>query len=291
MSDINYEIINKDLQRAIDDEQKDLILENEITNMKKPKNNMLCLTTGIGCDMPEVDQETKVNSDVVGRYADHKSINRWLKRLPKKYPGIAKIQMIGKSYEGRKMYMIKIGKGINERRRLKPIIFIDAGVHAREWIAPGTAIYIIDMDRLWRKTRSPQADGCFGVDPNRNFDIDFGVSGSSKDPCHLTYPGVKPFSEPETANIRDIILSKKHKIKAYLTFHSYSQMLLTPYGYTKEKAPDHKELAGIKFSYTYELRPDKVRPPMTTGFILPKTEIKPSAEEVFASLVSIAKDI
>ncbi|KAJ8311404.1 hypothetical protein KUTeg_010759 [Tegillarca granosa] len=67
-----------------------------------------------------------------------------------------------------------IGKGINERRRLKPIIFIDAGIHAREWIAPATAIYIIDMDRLWRKTRSPQADGCFGVDPNRNFDIDFG---------------------------------------------------------------------------------------------------------------------
>lgn len=29
------------------------------------------------------------------------------------------------------------------------------------------------QDRLWRKTMTPQGR-CRGVDPNRNFDIDFG---------------------------------------------------------------------------------------------------------------------
>ena len=47
---------------------------------------------------------------------------------------------IGKSYEGNPIYVVKIssGPGIN-----KPAILMDAGIHAREWIAPSTALYAI----------------------------------------------------------------------------------------------------------------------------------------------------
>ena len=34
--------------------------------------------------------------------------------------------------------------------RWKPAIFIDAAMHAREWIAPSTAVYIIDHVSTWR---------------------------------------------------------------------------------------------------------------------------------------------
>ena len=69
--------------------------------------------------------------------------------------------------------------------------------------------YSHTKDRLWRKTRSLQRAAnitsstkrqrpCFGVDANRNWDSHWGERASSKDPCSHNYPGLKPFSEPET---------------------------------------------------------------------------------------------
>lgn len=34
-------------------------------------------------------------------------------------------------------------------------------------------------------------------------------------------------------------------IKAFISIHSYSQLLLYPYGYTNTPAPDHEELVGL----------------------------------------------
>lgn len=46
---------------------------------------------------------------------------------------------MGKTYKGRYQYGVKISSGNPDN----PVIFIDAGIHAREWIAPATALYII----------------------------------------------------------------------------------------------------------------------------------------------------
>ena len=40
--------------------------------------------------------------------------------------------------------VLQVGKDVG---RWKPAIFIDAAMHAREWIAPSTAVYIIDYVR------------------------------------------------------------------------------------------------------------------------------------------------
>ena len=48
---------------------------------------------------------------------------------------------IGRSFEGRRIYGVKISNDLNSG--VKPTIFIDAGIHAREWIAPATALYLI----------------------------------------------------------------------------------------------------------------------------------------------------
>lgn len=55
------------------------------------------------------------------------------------HPDIATVSSIGKSYEGRDISMIKISTGGSG----KPTILVDAGIHAREWIAPATALYMI----------------------------------------------------------------------------------------------------------------------------------------------------
>lgn len=65
--------------------------------------------------------------------------------------------------------------------------------------------YTFRGDRLWRKNRSsPEKGGvCIGVDLNRNFGYRWGGLGTSKQPCREIFAGSGPFSEPETAAIKN----------------------------------------------------------------------------------------
>jgi len=49
-----------------------------------------------------------------------------------------------------------------------------------------------------------------------------------------------------------------------------------------------KAVAGIKYSYTYELRPDGNA---WNGFVVSENEIEPSGEEVWASLAAVAAEL
>ena len=60
-------------------------------------------------------------------------------RISKTYEDVS-LFIIGYSYEGRSIYGVKISSGGN---KTKPAILIDAGIHAREWISPVTALYAI----------------------------------------------------------------------------------------------------------------------------------------------------
>lgn len=50
----------------------------------------------------------------------------------------------GTSYEGREMSIVHISNFENMKEN-KPIILIDAGIHAREWLAIAFALYIISQ--------------------------------------------------------------------------------------------------------------------------------------------------
>lgn len=75
-------------------------------------------------------------------------------------------------------------------------------------------------------------------------------SGASPDPCRYDYAGTKAFSEPEAKVISDFLTKnqRQERILTYLSFHSYSQLLMFPYGGSSEKAPnyDHLKLIGEK---------------------------------------------
>jgi len=84
---------------------------------------------------------------------------------------------------------------------------------------------------MWRKNRRNNG-GSFGVDLNRNYGPyeywNAPNGGSSTSPSSDTYRGTAPFSEPEDAGMKDFLLTKK--IRAALNYHTYSNLLIYPYG-------------------------------------------------------------
>ncbi|CAG4954294.1 unnamed protein product [Parnassius apollo] len=198
-------------------------------------------------------------------YYRYEEINDYLDELGEQHPNLVTVINPGLSYEGRQIKYVRISTTRFEDLR-KPVIIIDAAVHAREWITPPVALYIINQlvvdivdndlterldwviiplanpdgyeysiteDRMWRKTRSKAHDGaeeCLGVDGNRNFDHYWGTSEASADPCSLIYEGPAPFSEPEIRVIRDVIMQNLNRAVMYISLHSFGSMFLYAWG-------------------------------------------------------------
>ncbi len=91
---------------------------------------------------------------------------------------------------------------------------------------------------MWRKNMRDNGDGSFGVDLNRNFDYEWGYDdeGSSPYTSDETYRGTAPFSEPETQVVRDFM--ENHDFVISLFYHSYSNLIIWPWGYDRITTPD-----------------------------------------------------
>jgi carboxypeptidase A2 len=172
---------------------------------------------------------------------------------------------VGNSFEDRSIKGIKISGGAGRRA-----IWLDATIHAREWLATATHLkitrhliddyatdtevqgllgtydfYLVPIvnpdgytytwsdDRLWRKNRTPNAgSACVGTDLNRNFDEHWGNAGTSTSPCSETYGGTGPASEPETQALQNYLSSVGATLHTSFHFHTYGQLWLIPWGYT-----------------------------------------------------------
>ncbi|MBK6964736.1 MAG: carboxypeptidase regulatory-like domain-containing protein [Bacteroidales bacterium] len=127
------------------------------------------------------------------------------------------------------------------------------------WFMPlvnpnGHKIVTDEADLWWRKNirdnngnSSIDAGTTDGVDPNRNYGWEWGGEGTSTNPSDITYCGPAGFSEPETMAMKNII--DQHHFVAGITYHSYSELVLFPYGYsTGAFAPDHTSLEALAVS-------------------------------------------
>lgn len=104
--------------------------------------------------------------------------------------------------------------------------------------------YTHTNDRLWRKNRRRNSV-CMGVDLNRNYGYKWGGQGASRQPCAETFAGSGPFSEPETKAVQDFLLKSAGNFKASLSFHSYGQYILYPWGYDRKVPADHADLDRV----------------------------------------------
>lgn len=211
---------------------------------------------------------------VYTRYNNAAATHREMYRLAALYPNITRLVGIGSTHMGRPLLVLEI-VGLNKERNC-PMVWVDGGMHAREWITVsatmifvkrllesyGTDDYITGLldktkfaiqplanpdgyayswnnERLWRKNRSPTSVAwCKGVDLNRNFDINFGGPGASDFSCSEIYNGPNAFSEQESQGIARYLSSVRHKLIGYFSLHSYGQMWLTPLSYTRRKVED-----------------------------------------------------
>lgn len=90
--------------------------------------------------------------------------------------------------------------------------------------------------RYWRKNRQPYG-GAYGTDQNRNYSYNWGCcGGSSGNPNSDTYRGPSPLSTPEDARMADFMLAHPN-VTTGISYHSYGELILYPYGYTYEDIP------------------------------------------------------
>ncbi|NXB80263.1 CBPB2 Carboxypeptidase, partial [Donacobius atricapilla] len=304
------------------------------------------------------------SSSYYENYHSMKEIYRWMEEVVEVHSDLLQKIYIGSSYEKRPLYVLKISKS---KENSKNAIWIDCGIHAREWISPafclwfiGHAIHVRERDRtminllehfdfyvmpvinvdgyeytwshptnrLWRKSRSSYSNSkCIGTDMNRNFDAHWCGPGASHSECQETYCGPYPESEPEVKAVARFVRDHKDTIKAYITMHSYSQLVLFPYSYTRNKSKDHEELeslaqkaaeaikrvtqktyrpgAGAQTIYlapggsddwAYDLGIKysftfELRDTGTYGFLLPSREIKPTCVEALSAVKEIAQHV
>jgi len=183
---------------------------------------------------------------------------------------------MGNSYEKRAQSGVKIG---NPTKQNKPAVYIEGTIHAREWLATNTMLYIINeltnntamyksmldaidvyvvpvanpdgyvytwaTDRMWRKTRSGPRKTCYGVDPNRNWNFKWMVAGSSSDPCSEEYAGPSPASEIEVQNLQNFLGMNNKTIQCVFDIHTYSEDFMYPYGYAEVYPPDVTKIKAL----------------------------------------------
>ncbi|XP_075687334.1 carboxypeptidase O [Rhinoderma darwinii] len=223
------------------------------------------------------------------KYHPMEDIYNWINVMTEKHSDLVTQHKLGLTYESRPMHYLKISKPSN---RPKKMIWMDCGIHAREWIAPAFCqwfvkeiiqnhqkdsriqkilknidlyvlpvlnidgyIYTWTTDRLWRKSRSKHENGtCYGVDLNRNFNVKWCSFGSSTNCTSNSYCGASPASEPETKAVVDFVEIKKSEMICFLTIHSYSQYILTAHGYSKDLPKSYNETIKVAEMAASELQ-------------------------------------
>ncbi len=201
-----------------------------------------------------------------------------LRQITAKHSQIATLHDIGDTWEktqgkaNRDLWAVHInGKGVAEQ---KPGIVFLGNHHARELATVEIPLMLIklltdnygrdaEITRLldtrdiwivpmvnpdghikaeagqnWRKNTHEHGRHT-GTDLNRNYGHHWGERGASSSPSSDTFRGASAFSEPETQAVRDFLLAHKN-LTIMMSYHSFSDLILYPWGYTKQRNPNAK---------------------------------------------------
>ena len=205
------------------------------------------------------------------KYHNYAEMVTELQAVAAHYPATVHLFSLGTSYEGRNLIGARISDDANDNLS-EPGVFFVGQHHAREHLTVevvlsllhmfahgGTTnpqiaslvnsrqIYIVpslnpdgaeyDLSggqyHYQRKNRQPPN----GTDNNRNYPYNWGCcGGSSGDPYSEIYHGPSPLSTPEDARMADFMIAHPN-VMTGISYHSYGNLILWPYGYTYEDIP------------------------------------------------------
>ncbi|XP_058403674.1 carboxypeptidase B2 isoform X2 [Diceros bicornis minor] len=304
----------------------------DVSNVKTHLNESGIPFSVLVGDVEELIRQQTSNDTVNPRasssyYEQYHSLNEiysWIELVTGQYPHMLEKIHIGSSYEKYPLYVLKVSR---KEQTAKNAIWIDCGIHAREWISPAFCLWFIGYNRMWRKNRSfHENNPCIGTDLNRNFaSKHWCEEGASSFSCSETYCGPYPESEPEVKAVADFLRRNINHVKAYISIHSYSQKIVFPYSYNRSRSKDHEELSLVareavhaiaitsrNIRYTHGsgseslyLAPGgsddwiydlgikysftiELRDTGRFGFLLPERYIKPTCTEALAAVSKIA---
>ena len=210
------------------------------------------------------------------RYTTYAELSAILQNYSARFPNLIKLESIGKSHEGRDIWAVKVSDNaaVDED---EPGIFFNAMHHAREVMTTEVALDMIEQltskygvdsgvtrwvdeneiwvtpmvnpdgnhkvwtsNSMWRKNTR---EG-YGVDINRNYPYAWGSCGGSSGSTYSdTYRGPAAASEPETQAVMGLV-SRVQPVIA-VSYHSYSEIVIYPYGCDGERAEAREVVEGL----------------------------------------------
>lgn len=222
-------------------------------------------------------------------YKNPQEVEQLLKEIHQNYRDITRLEVIGQSLEGRNIWAMVISDTPNLKDHSEPTVLFNGMHHAREVMTPEVIFDIIEVltngygtdekvtnwvnnneiwlvpmlnvdgnnivwtrDNMWRKN----ARGGHGVDINRNYPWMWGkCNGSSGRASAQDYRGPKAASEPET----NVMMNLVAKIRPVfdISYHSYSELVIYPYGCKGERSQTQEIVEGIgkEIGYLLDYKP------------------------------------
>jgi carboxypeptidase T len=251
---------------SIKDKMIDVVInQNELWKLEEAGFNVEVTLTKEIFRAPDSEYQTPVK------------VEAFIKKYAAKFPNLTQIVEVGKTVQDRTIYGIKISDNAAERELNESTVLFNSMHHAREVMGPevgidiisylldnyatdvkvkhwvdSNEIYVVPMvnpdgnnlvwtrNNMWRKN----ARGGYGVDLNRNYPFNWNAcNGSSRSRNSQTFRGPKPASEPETQAIMSLV----DRIRPVfdISYHSYSELVLYPFGCSDERTGNLKVVEGI----------------------------------------------
>jgi len=202
--------------------------------------------------------------------------------LAASYPDLTQLITIGDTEQGRTMIAIKISDNADVDEDELAVLY-NGQHHAREvmtaeittdiveylltnygsdpevtywvdtyeiWVVPQVNLdgiqYVFTNYDMWRKDRHdpPPGSSYYGIDPNRNYPSFWGsCNGSSGSPSSDTYRGQFPGESYCVTNMMTFASMVRPVFD--ISYHTYSELVIYPYGCSGDYTPDHDAIANI----------------------------------------------
>lgn len=226
-------------------------------------------------------------------YHSSTEVQESLEATARAYPALTKLIEIGKTSRGRPIPAIIISAQPEDTS--KPVVLFNSMHHARELMTTEVTLHIIKVltegfgqdsevstwlnsmrivvvpqvnpdgndlvhqgNNMWRKNAWEDNGRLTGVDLNRNYPAFWNsCNGSSGTKSSATYRGPTPASEPETQALINLVRSMRPVMD--ISYHSYSELIIFPFGCRTNKNPSYDLFKSIGNAMNAELINDDGR--------------------------------